>query len=532
MTMWENELHAWETAKRDALQRGTKRVRPMLVKCGGYGRAVAPSHVNLLGETMAGWSPGQVAYVVRMSRPDGLQLWETVDGSHRVEAAKVFSWPFVVIAELGTDLAPDVMASFAIQADVEALRRRYVNFIDKVLVYTRLLEVLALKKGSNECPSLNEMLEFDACEKMGQRKARSNLQDFHKYGRLVFHRETPKLRLSRFSASLSTEQSHRLTANLVRDNWVVSSPGGNLTIPLESVVLSTFQSFTEHFVSLEQLVDNRPVAARQPIARGAATTTAKTKRRRAKRRISWADAVPAEETKAPARRLSTAGSRRSTAQQADAEGGKGSSKKDSGSAGEQAAKEAGGSASAGLPAEVMSDTPWQLSVEEAARTKSIFIKATKRKVDNVTIAQREAIALGLYSDKDMESNEYRLYARRRLPAATEIPLWGAVNIFKSTPPVGVKGLILLRRLSLCATLVTHLQLSAKSAAYYATSRDYRYNAIVVERIETNTKSDFLRAADDYAENIRAGRYSALFLPNDVEADSEIVVKPIQPLGEK
>ena len=536
MSGWKSEWQAWETAKRTALGGELRRVKPMLVRCGGYGRAVAPSHVNLLGETMTGWSPGQVAYVVRMSSPDGLQLWETVDGSHRVEAARVFGWPYVVIAELGIDLAPEVMASYAIQADVEALRQRYVNFVDKVLVYTRLLEVLALKGGSNECPSINEMLAFDACEKMGQRKARSNLQDFHRHGRLVFQREAAKLALSRFSASLTTDQSHRLSANVLRDHWVVPAPKGNNSLASESVVLSAFNDFASKFVSVNRLPTSRSISAREDPPR-ARTPSSQTKKRRSKRRVSWSDAVPPREPECTVPRLDMTGKRKSTEVPEESsagakKGGGTSADKGAAKGGEKASASADESAFSRLPPEAVDETPWQLSVEEAARTKSIFIGATKKKPQNTTLAQREATTLGFYLDKPCESSEYRLYARRRLPHGTEIPMWGELVFFKGQPSVGGKGLVLLRRLSLCATLVTHLQLSARSTAYYAHEAEYQWTAVVHERIQSNSKADFLRAADEYAEKSRDGRYCCLLLSKEIEADEELLVRPVKPLGAK
>lgn len=230
----------------------------------------------------------------------GIYQWEAVDGSHRVEAAKAFGWRYVDIAILGTDVPHEVASSFAMHADVEGLRQRHINFIDKVLIYTRLLEVYAHRRRQAECPSLTMMVSFGANEKMCQKTVgRSNLQAWHRIGRFAFRREGLKLALRRFSASLPTKLSQKLIASFVQEHWILPAVPQGKPIPSESSLLASFKRFSSGAEAL--LSGDQPSV--QSRRRAATPGTDSAKKRRKTSRVPWADAVETTEKKNPVKRL-------------------------------------------------------------------------------------------------------------------------------------------------------------------------------------------------------------------------------------
>ena len=540
MSSQQQTYRDWSTTKAIALKNGMFPVKPHLVRPGGHGRTVAPSHVKALGQAMKDWPADQVAFVSRISDPPGLELWETADGSHRVAAANAFNWSAVFIAEVGVDVPSHVMAEWALQSDREAGAHRTVNFADKILVYCRYLENEAAKAQKNECPTLQDMVNAGACQKMGEYLAdsRRNLQDFHRIARALFYRDELKVQLAEFSSSLTNDECRKLSKRLVSLHW--QWPGGR-EVPTESAMRGHMQKWFQDFPTI---LEERQTSARESPGelthRRRAQQGSGSRKRRQSRSFTYAvePETPRKSLRLSERTLLA--KKRQTKPSAGEDSEATVSVDDAEDTTHadivcEAATEPKtplkkiisgpiitGPASPSTPRQPAQDI-WKLGDDEREKARREFLQYTRHKQAEAHLAdaRREAQLLGLEIRQVEGDPGFGLFTTRSVAEGTKFPVWGVTQMLRA----GVeprKNDVYLPAFSGALKMTYHLRMSEKSCAMYARWVS-EPTAMLVELIRDGDKQEFLTSPGLFAQKISNGQYLMIQVMEPLVAGQEVSV---------
>ena len=213
-------IEVWERAKRQALQ-NVRMVPPWLVTAGDDGRSLSASHVRSLRNSgIRKWPVDAIAYVSRITKPNaGTAIYRTCEGGHRTLLASTDGFSLIRIAILDDDVSTVVLAQYSSLVH-RACYYRPLNFLDKLITYISLCENVAMSSGENMktyLPTQSKMYDFGACDRLGMRNSKRNLQELNRWARVVyFQRNLLIPRLKRLSGSLSDEQSKQIPQKLFK----------------------------------------------------------------------------------------------------------------------------------------------------------------------------------------------------------------------------------------------------------------------------------------------------------------------------